>query len=138
MKGATMVATLQRLGVIPSFSRPRVPDDNPFSEALFRTLKYRPAYPGDGFASLEVARAWVASFVNWYNSEHLHSEITYVTPEDRHSGRDVELLENRRRLYEDARRRNPNRWSRQTRNWDRVDIVRLNPKNKSVEKKRAA
>src|SRR5690606_22685923 len=59
MKGSTMVATIQKLGVIPSFSRPRVSDDNPYSEALFRTLKYRPAYPSGGFATLEEARAWV-------------------------------------------------------------------------------
>jgi transposase InsO family protein len=138
MKGSTMVATLQRLGVIPSFSRPSVPDDNPFSEALFRTLKYRPSYPGGGFASLEQARAWVAAFVRWYNTEHRHSEISYVTPEERHSGRDIEILENRRRVYEAARRRNPNRWSRHTRNWDRVDLVRLNPKKEAVENKDAA
>lgn len=138
MKGSTMVATLQRLGVIPSFSRPRVPDDNPFSEALFRTLKYRPAYPNSGFASLEDARAWVARFVDWYNNEHLHSEISYVTPEDRHSGRDIELLENRREVYERARRRNPSRWSRHTRSWNRVEVVSLNSREKAQENKRAA
>ena len=127
MKGSTMVATLQRLGVIASFSRPHVSDDNPFSEALFRTLKYRPGYPAGGFATLDEARAWVEGFVRWYNTEHLHSGIRYTTPDDRHSGRDVEILANRRRVYEQARRRNPSRWSRQTRNWDRVDVVVLNP-----------
>lgn len=140
MKGSTMVATLQRLGVIPSFSRPRVSDDNPFSEALFRTMKYRPEYPTGGFASLEQARAWVEQFVRWYNTEHLHSGIRYVTPDDRHSGRDVEILANRRRVYERARRRNPSRWSRDTRNWDRVEVVRLNPrpKEKTAQEKIAA
>jgi len=130
MKGSTMVATLQRLGVIASFSRPHVSDDNPFSEALFRTLKYRPGYPTGGFATLDDARAWVEGFVRWYNTEHLHSVIRYTTPDDRHSGRDVEILANRRRVYEQARRRNPSRWSRQTRNWERVDVVVLNPETK--------
>ncbi len=130
MKGSTMVATLQRLGVIASFSRPHVSDDNPFSEALFRTLKYRPGYPTGGFATLEDARAWVEGFVRWYNTEHLHSGIRYTTPDDRHSGRDVEILANRRRVYHQARRRNPSRWSRQTRNWERVNVVVLNPETK--------
>lgn len=140
MKGSTMVATLQRLGVIPSFSRPRVSDDNPFSEALFRTLKYRPAYPTSGFASLEDARAWVERFVTWYNTEHLHSGIRYVTPDDRHSGRDIDILANRRRVYEQARSRNPERWSRQTRNWNRVEVVYLNPEpmEKTAQEKVAA
>jgi transposase InsO family protein len=140
MKGSTMVATLQRLGVIPSFSRPRVSDDNPFSEALFRTMKYRPAYPTSGFASIEEARAWVERFVRWYNTEHLHSGIRYVTPEDRHSGRDVEILANRRRVYEQARSKNPSRWSRNTRNWERIEVVRLNPepKEENAQEKIAA
>ncbi len=141
MKGSTMVATLQKLGVIPSFSRPHVSDDNPFSESLFRTMKYRPCYPTGGFATIELARAWVQGFVTWYNTEHLHSGITYVTPADRHAGRDEEILANRRRVYEDARRRNPSRWSRHTRRWQRVDVVCLNPDQQEggeVQKKNAA
>lgn len=130
MKGSTMVATLQKLGVIPSFSRPHVSDDNPFSEALFRTMKYRPVYPTGGFASLEQAHLWVQNFVTWYNTEHLHSGITYVTPEDRHAGRDEQILANRRQVYEEARQRNPSRWSRHTRQWNRVDVVYLNPEKK--------
>lgn len=130
MKGSTMLATLQQLGVVASFSRPGVSDDNPFSEALFRTMKYWPAYPSSGFATLEDAREWVAQFVSWYNTKHQHSAISYVTPEQRHSGRDVELLANRRRVYEQARRRNPSRWSRHTRNWERVEVVYLNPEKR--------
>ena len=130
MKGSTMVATLDKLGVISSFSRPSVSDDNPYSEALFRTLKYRPTYPTGGFASIEDARTWVESFVRWYNTEHLHSGITYGTPDDRHSGRDVGILANRRRVYERACRRNPSRWSRHTRKWNRVEVVYLNPERK--------
>ena len=70
MKGATMLATRQRLGVVPSFSRPAVSNDNPYSEALFHTLNYTPAYPEGPFASLEAARAWVARFVPWYHEQH--------------------------------------------------------------------
>lgn len=127
MKGATMLATLERLGILPSFSRPSVSNDNPYSESLFRTMKYRPAYPQRPFASLEEARAWVASFVQWYNEEHLHSAIGFVTPQQRHEHADVEILRNRERVYEAARRRNPERWSGKIRNWKRVECVWLNP-----------
>lgn len=129
MKGATMLATLQRLGVVPSFSRPRVSDDNPFAESLFRTLKYRPAYPVSGFATLEDARRWVEAFVHWYNHEHQHSGIGFVTPADRHAGLDAEILAARRCVYERARRRRPERWSRTARAWSRPDLVALNPEN---------
>ncbi len=127
MKAATMLATLQRLGVMPSFSRPRVSDDNPFSEALFRTLKYRPEYPTQPFATLEDASTWVAAFVDWYNDEHLHSGIRFVTPSDRHAGRHHEVLEQRRVVYEAARSRHPERWSGSVRNLDPIDTVVLNP-----------
>ncbi len=128
MKGSTMLAMLEALGVEASFSRPHVSDDNPFSEALFRTLKYRPSYPSKPFSSLEAARAWVAAFVTWYNTVHLHSAIGFVTPEDRHQGRDLAILEKRRKVYKAAQRRHPERWSRHTRPWKPVDVVRLNPK----------
>lgn len=131
MKGSTMLATLQVLGVVASFSRPHVSDDNPYSEALFRTLKYRPCYPSKPFASVEEARAWVADFVAWYNGEHLHSAVGFVTPDDRHSGRDIELLERRRQVYERARRRHPERWSGTTRSWEHVETVTLNPQSHS-------
>jgi transposase InsO family protein len=126
MKGATMLATLRRLGVLPSFSRPSVSDDNAFSEALFRTLKYRPWYPRKPFSSIEEAEAWVTEFVRWYNTEHLHSGIGFVTPECRHHGEDVLILEKRKRLYELARRQNPNRWTKSTRDWRVTPYVQLN------------
>ena len=141
MKGSTMLATLQRLGVVPSFSRPHVSDDNAYSESLFHTLKYRPSYPSRPFESIEEARAWVVDFVAWYNESHLHSSISFVTPEDRHSGRDTLLLERRRQLYERARRRHPARWSGATRNWEHVETVKLNPlrdQDAIAEVKRAA
>jgi transposase InsO family protein len=126
MKGATMLATLQRLGVIPSFSRPRVSDDNSYSESLFKTLKYCPEYPTKPFGSTEDANVWVKKFVYWYNNVHLHSGIKYVTPASRHAMIDNEILENRKKVYEEAKLKNPNRWSRKTRNWDMIKKVYLN------------
>jgi transposase InsO family protein len=127
MKGSTMLATLQRLSVVASFSRPHVSDDNPYSEALFRTLKYRPEYPRGPFATLEAARAWVEGFVAWYNTEHLHSAIRFVTPDDRHYGREDAILSHRKLVYERARRKNPHRWSGATRDWNPIETVVLNP-----------
>jgi putative transposase len=132
MKASTMLATLERLGVVPSFSRPRVSDDNPFAEALFRTMKYRPEYPSKPFGSVEEAHAWVCRFVAWYNDEHLHSGIRYVTPSARHSGGDAAILAARRRVYAAAKRRVPQRWSGQTRNWTQVGAVFLNPVKEEV------
>ena len=128
MKGATMLATLQKLGVMPSFSRPSVSDDNPYSEALFRTLKYTPAYPTKPFADLDEARQWVARFVTWYNTEHRHSGIRFVTPAQRHAGKDATILVRRAAVYEEARQTHPDRWrGRATRNWEPVGTVWLNP-----------
>ena len=126
MKGATMLATMQRLGVMPSFSRPSVSNDNPFSESLFRTLKYCPLYPTTPFASLDAARAWVATFIHWYNDEHLHSGIRFTTPASRHTGTDTAMLHNRDRVYHAAQRTHPSRWSGATRNWTRIERVTLN------------
>ena len=128
MRGSTMVATLQWLGIVPSFSRPHVCNDNPYSEALFRTLKHTPVYPRLPFADDESARRWVARFVGWYNGEHHHSAIRYVTPNERHVGADVDILARRHALYEQARSRKPERWPRNTRNWTPLGAVVLNPK----------
>lgn len=129
MKGSTMLATLQRLGVMPSFSRPAVSNDNPFSESLFKTLKYRPDYPSQAFANLVEARRWVAGFVEWYNNEHHHSAIRFVTPSQRHAGKEKALLRRRKMVYETAKARNPHRWSGPTRNWAPIETVHLNPAN---------
>jgi putative transposase len=134
MRGATMIATLQWLGIVPSFSRPHVSNDNPYSEALFRTLKHTPAYPGLPFASVEAARSWVARFVGWYNREHRHSGIRYVTPDERHFGREAEVFARRRLVYERARRRRPERWSGPTRNWNPVGTVTLNPEPDTAQR----
>ena len=127
MKDATMLATLQRLGVIPSFSRPGFSNDNPFSESLFRTLKYHPTYPFKPFSSLAEAREWVYHFVRWYNTEHLHSGIKFVTPDQRHSGEDVKILKNRSEVYTLTKIKKPHRWSRGIRNWKKDYEVLLNP-----------
>lgn len=135
VKGATLLATLERLGIAPSFSRPRVSDDNPYSESLFKTLKYRPSYPESAFSGIEPAREWVSRFVRWYNTEHLHSAIRFVTPSSRHQGLDKAILQQRRVVYEKAKRLNPLRWSGPTRNWSPITEVYLNPKKPKIESK---
>ena len=131
MKGATMLMTLYNLGVIPSFFRPRVSDDNPYSESLFKTLKYTAGYP-KYFRDRSHAREWMAGFVNWYNTEHLHSGIGYVTPQQRHEGTATTILDARNRTLEEARRLHPERWSREPKKWTAPEVVYLNP---SVETK---
>jgi transposase InsO family protein len=133
MKGATMLATLQKLGVVPSFSRPACSNDNPFSESLFKTLKYRPAYPQRSFESIMAARQWVGTFVRWYNEEHRHSAIKFVTPAQRHAGLDGALLRKRAEVYEAAKARRPERWSGDTRSWAQVTTVHLNPEKGVTE-----
>jgi len=127
MKGATMLATLQRLGVVPSFSRPAVSNDNPFSESLSDTLKGHPGFPQQPFDTPAAARTWVAKFAAWYNGEHDHSALRFVTPAQRHRGVDTVLLAQRHALYQAARAKHPQRWSGQTRNWQPATTVFLNP-----------
>jgi putative transposase len=133
MKGSTMLATLQRLGVMPSFSRPSVSDDNPYSESLFRTAKYCPLFQTKPFESPAAVSDWAAKFVAWYNEEHFHSGIGFVTPGSRHRRDDIEILEKRHAVYERAKAKNPNRWSGKTRNWTQISEVFLNClKGKSI------
>ena len=127
MKGATMLETLYALGIIPSNSRPRVSNDNPYAESIFKTLKYRPNYQPKGFSSLAEARRWVQHFVNWYNTEHKHSGINYVSPAERHKGEDKEILEKRKQVYEETKAKHPERWSKETRDWTLTEKVYLNP-----------
>ena len=102
-------------------------NDNAYAEALFRTAKYCPMWPQRPFDTLEEARAWVVKFVRWYNEEHRHSSLKYVTPAQRHRGQDGALMEHRTQVYEAARARNPQRWAGRTRNWQLPDAVYLNP-----------
>lgn len=131
MKGATMLATLYELGVTASRSRPRVSNDNPYSESIFKTFKYRPGFPNKGFASLDSARQWCLQFVRWYRHEHRHSGISFVTPSQMHEGTANDVLEKRRRLYEAARAKNPLRWSGKTRDWSLPEEIWLNPAQNS-------
>jgi len=132
LKATTVLAMLHWLGIEPSYSRPRVSDDNAFAEALFRTAKYRPEFPLEGFADLDSARQWAMRFVQWYNYEHRHSGIRYVTPAQRHTGQDGSVLIARHAVYQDARQRNPQRWSGPTRNWTPAGAVTLNPERDTV------
>jgi putative transposase len=132
LKATTVLAMLNWLGVKPSYSRPRVSDDNAYAEALFRTAKYRPEFPAKGFATLEEARAWAAQFVHWYNHEHRHSGIRYVSPAQRHGGDDHAILAARHALYIRAREANPARWSGSTRDWSPLGPVTLNPERDAV------
>lgn len=127
------MATMQRLGVAPSRSRPSVSNDNPYSESLFRTLKYRPELPVKPFGNLLQARRWVTELAHWYNDEHRHSAIGFVTPSQRHEGQDTALLADRAVVYERARQANPQRWSKQTRDWRYVDQVNLNPETQNLK-----
>jgi transposase InsO family protein len=127
MKGTSMLSMMQALGIIPSFSRPSVSDDNPYSEAWFRTAKYAPRYLGR-FEDLSAARDYFERFVYWYNEEHCHSGINFVTPAQRHRGEDQMILARRKQVYEQAKARHPERWSgRATRKWDHIAEVYLNP-----------
>jgi putative transposase len=132
MKGATVLATMQKIGVVPSFSRPSVSNDNPFSEALFKTLKYVPVYPNKPFNDINNARQWVAKFCKWYNNSHPHSGLKFVTPIQRHNGVDVMILKQRKLVYEQAKKIHPERWSGKTRNWNHEAIVKLNPANEQA------
>jgi len=127
MKAATFLATLEKLGVQSSFSRPRVSNDNPYSESLFKTMKYVPTFPNGGFASITDAREWVNRFVYWYNHVHMHSGIKYLTPYQRHYSLDKNIIENRKKVYKIAKENHPERWSRNIRNWDLPNYVALNP-----------
>jgi len=124
MKGTTMLLKLHDLGVTKSFSRPRVSEDNPYSEALFKTLKYRAGYPKI-FATLQEARNWVANFVHWYNHKHRHSGINYVTPDERHTGRDKEILLRRTETYRKARAERPERFSTKPKEWKYIEKIFL-------------
>ena len=113
MKAQTMRMKAYELGVLTSYSRPRVSNDNPFAESLFKTCKYRPNWPIDGFKSLDAARRWMLSFTRWYNNEHKHSQLNFVTPNQRHTGEDKEVLAKRLLTMQRAKDENPIRWGTQ-------------------------
>jgi putative transposase len=138
MKSSTLLAKMYDLGISPSRGRPRVSNDNPYSESLFRTLKYCPQWPADGFVNIEQARGWVREFMTWYNDQHRHSRIRFVTPAQRHRGEDEAILKQRHALYEKAKQQWPERWSGNTRNWQPVGSVMLNPEREEIPLKKVA
>lgn len=132
MKGATLLETLYSLGITPSRSRPRVSNDNPYAESIFRTCKYRPDYPAGGFKDLSEAREWVRRFVHWYNEEHRHSGLNFITPSQRHKGLAHQVFEKRKEIYTAAKAKNPNRWTGTIRDWSLDDEVWLNPEKATL------
>ena len=136
LKAATVLALMHQLGITPSHSRPRVSNDNPHAEAFFRTSKYHPSLPPNGFASLEEARTWANRLIQWYNHQHRHSSLRFVTPAQKHAAEDIILLAKRKALYEAKRTENPGRWIQlRTRNWEPVSTTTLNPlSNQKLEK----
>ncbi|EFN8288123.1 transposase [Escherichia coli] len=132
MRSCTLLAKMYALGVLSSYSRPRVSNDNPYSESLFRTIKYCPWWPENGFRTIDEARSWLSRFMRWYNLEHKHSGIKYVTPDERHRGIDAQILEARKKVYREARKRHPERWSKQLRDWELIQAVYLNPEKEAA------
>jgi putative transposase len=133
MKGTSLLQLCYDLGIVATNSRPRVSDDNPHIEALFRTTKYWPGYPWGGFADLDAARRWIESFVDVYNHHHLHSGLGYLSPETVHSGAHHAVLKARTELYAQAMAANPARWvGRVTRNWSLQPVVWTTTPSKSI------
>jgi putative transposase len=132
IKSLTFKAKMDELGITSSYSRPRVSDDNPYVESLFRTVKYMPNWPTKGFETLDSSRSWVAAFVYWYNTEHKHSKLNYVTPSERHNGKDEEVLKRRAKVLLAAKQRKPERWSGNIRNCKPVGEVHLNPEREAA------
>ena len=109
MRGVTLAAFLDKLMVSRSYSRPRCSNDNAYVESYHKTLKYTVGYP-KVFSSLEHARSWYADFAQWYNTEHLHSGLGYVTPHQRRSGEAAAIYAKRDETIRKAREQNPSRW----------------------------
>lgn len=131
-----MTVKLLDLEITASHSRIRVSNDNPYSEALFRACKYRSDFLRKSFETLLQAREWIAKFIDWYNHDHRHSAIKFVTPSERYSGKDNTILKRRLDVYQQAERDNSKRWSGKIRNWEKIDIVYLNPEKQLALKMR--
>lgn len=132
MKGITLVALYYRLGIIPSFSRPRVSDDNPYIESFFKTLKYVCSYPRF-FTDLNHARRWFADFIDWYNNGHMHSSLQYVTPIQKRNGEHHSIFANRNDVISEAKRKHPERWgNRETKKYLAHPEEVLNPARKDA------
>jgi putative transposase len=137
MRSNTLLTKLYELGIAPSNSRPRVSDDNPYIESLFKTLKYTPRFPAGGFKCIDTYREFTQKFVKFYNYEHRHKEKTYVTPAQRHEGIDVEILKGRAEVYDATLQENPNRWPNNVRQWKHINSVTLNDQRSTVNGQRS-
>jgi hypothetical protein len=104
-----------------------VSNDNAYSESLFKTLKFRPGFPANGFKTIQNSRDWVLKFVRWYNIEHRHSALNYVTPQQRHTDEADQILARRKQVIKAAKAANPRRWSGKIQNLRLPDSVTLNP-----------
>ncbi len=124
MKGASLLETLYKLG---STSSPRVSNDNPYAESVFRTCKYRPDFPYKGFSTIEEAREWLLKFVRYYNYEHRHSGINHLTPIQRHNGLEDQIFNKKKAIYEAAKQKHPERWSGEIKDSSLDKTVWLNP-----------
>jgi putative transposase len=127
LRAATLESRLKELGILRSFSRPRVSNENPYSETLFRTAKYWPDYPSRPFTNAEEACLWGATFLDWYNHRRRPRGIKFVTPHQRHSGQTVEICRQWTLVYKQARLQNPRRWSRAIRYWHQQEVVWIKP-----------
>jgi len=133
MRGATLESRLEEMGVLRFFSRPRVSNDNPYSESLIRTVNYRPGYPRRPFTSKDEGCECVVACVDWYNHRHRHSGIKFVTPHQRHSGAAKAICRQRADVYENARQAHPTRWSRHIRCWHQPEEVSINKPSEEAE-----
>lgn len=138
MKGGHDAVDLtQSRGGIPSFSRLNVSNDNLYSESLFWTIEYRPEFPSIPFESIEHAQSWIEGWIFGYNTQHMHRSIPFVTPDDRHHGREQYILANRQKVCAKGQRRNPKRWSKEIRNWNPVERCLVESRNKGPGQPRA-
>jgi len=126
MKGISLLALFYDLGICNSYSRPRVSNDNPFIESWFKTLKYDVSYSGK-FETLAEARKWFAVFVHQYNTSHSHSGLYFITPKQMRNGEYEIIAKNRNKTMLEAKKRNPQRWSRPAKQLPKEHIVYLNP-----------
>ena len=111
MRSKPVALLLADLGVTKSHSRPHVSNDNPFSESQFKTMKYRPEFP-ERFGSLEDARTFCRDFFSWYNTQHYHSGIGLLTPEQVHDGLAQQIVKERQEVLKRAYDKNPDRFKR--------------------------
>lgn len=138
MKGISLMALLDKLDLVNSYSRPRVSDDNPFIESFFGTLKKHRKYPGR-FKGLANAREWAADFIHFYHHHHRHSGINYFTPAQMRSGEYLELTEVRNKTLLNAAQKHPKRWrGRSPKQWKTEHIVILNPANRTKDMESAS